>query len=195
MCSSYPGSFLIVALLCFLASGPAVQAADDLRYLYQWRDERGVVNVTDSLDKVPPKYRSRATKLLQPGTGKDDEEIRGDTRKMEQPQNFDTDTSPDRDEFRKAVWQQRMLDAKHRLTAAESRYRQIEQRRNDLMSGVGSSGAALPTQETLDELKELDGELATARINAEKARKELEVTIPDDARRAGIPPGWLREVR
>lgn len=189
MCSPYPGMVLFAALLCF---GPAVQAADDPRYLYQWKDDQGVVNVTDNLDKVPPKYRSRATQLLQPGAGTE-EQRREDTRKGEQPQNLDADTSPDRDEMRKAEWQQRMQDARRRLTVAEDQYSQIEQRRNDLMSRSGSSGAALPTQEMLDEINELDGELARARIEVDKARNEVEVTIPDEARRAGIPPGWLRE--
>jgi len=195
MCSLYPRIVLIAGLLFFLAYGPAVQAADNPSYLYQWKDDQGVVNVTDDLDKVPPKYRSRATQLLQPGAGKEDDESRGDTRKAEQPQNLDAGTSPDRDEIRKAEWQRRMLDAKNRLTAAEDRYSQLEQRRNELMSRSGSSGAALPTQEMLDEMNVLDGELATAKLNADKAREEVEVTIPDEARRAGIPPGWLREVQ
>jgi hypothetical protein len=192
MCSPYPGKVLFVALLFFLAYGPAVQAADDLRYLYQWKDDQGVVNVTDDLDKVPSKYRSRATQLLQPGAGKE-EQGGGDTRKAEQPQNLDAGTSPDRDEIRKAEWQRRMRDAKRRITVAEDRYNQIEQRKNELTSKMGSSGAALPTQEMLDEINGLDGELATARNEADKARTEVEVTIPDEARREGIPPGWLRE--
>ena len=192
MGSQYPGMIIFAALLCFLAYGPAVQAADDLRYLYQWKDDQGVVNVTDDLDKVPPKYRSKATQLLQPGVDKE-EQRRGDTRKGEQPQNLDAGTSPDRDEIRKAQWQQRMQDARRRLTVAEDRYSQIEQRRSDLISKTGSSGAALPTQEMLDEMNELDGELARARSEADKARNEVEVTIPDEARREGIPPGWLRE--
>ena len=192
MSSPYPGMVLFAALLCFLASGPAVQAADDPRYLYQWKDDQGVLNVTDDLNKVPPKYRSRATQLLQPGVDKE-EQRRGDPRKGEQPQNLDAGTSPDRDETRKTQWQQRMQDARRRLTFAEERYSQIEQRRNELISKTGSSGAALPTQEMLDEMNELDGELARARNEADKARNEVEVTIPDEARREGIPPGWLRE--
>jgi len=194
MCFRYSGIVLIAGLLCFLAYGRDVQAADDLRYLYQWKDDQGVVNVTDNLDKVPPKYRSQATQLLQPGADKE-EQRRGDTRKGEQSQNLDAGTSPDRDEIKKAEWQQRMLDAKHRLTAAEDRYSRIEQRRNELMSRSGSSGAALPTQEMLDEMNELNEELAKAKSDADSARNEVEVTIPDEARRAGIPPGWLREVR
>jgi chromosome segregation ATPase len=185
---------LFAALLCFLASGPAVQAADDLRYLYQWKDDQGVVNVTDSLDKVPQNYRSQATQLLQPGAGKE-EQRRTETREGEQSQNRDAGTSLDRDESRKAQWQQRMLDAKRRLTAAEDRYNQIEQRRNELASKSGSSGAALPTQEMLDEMNRLDGELEGARIAVDRARNEVDVIIPDEARKADVPPGWLREVQ
>jgi hypothetical protein len=194
MCSPYPGLVLFAALLCFLAYGPAVQAADDLRYLYQWTDDRGVVNVTDSLEKVPPKFRSRAKGLLQPGAGKEKQD-REEMRKGEQSQAVDAGTSLDQDEIKKAEWQQRMLDAKRRLMIAEDRYMQIEHRRNELVSKTGASVAALPTQEMLDEMNELDGELAKARIEADEARTEVEVTIPDEARRAGIPPGWLREVQ
>ena len=194
MCTPYPGMVLVAALLCFLASGPAVQAADDLRYLYQWKDEQGVVNVTDSLDKVPPKYRSRATQLLQPGAGKE-EPRREETQERVQSQDLDAGTAQDQEEIRKAEWQQRMLDAKRRLTAAEDRYGQIEQRRNELASKSGSSGAALPTQEMLDEMNRLEGELARARIDVDRARNEVDVVIPDEARKADVPPGWLREVQ
>jgi len=194
MFSPYPRMIFFAALLCLPAYGPAVQAADDLRYLYQWTDDRGVVNMTDSLEKVPPKYRSRARGLLQHGAGREKQDLE-ETRKGEQSQTIDTGNSHDQDEIKKAEWQQRMLDAKRRLMVAEERCSQIEKRRNELVSRTGASVAALPTQEMLDEMNELDGELASARIEAGKARTEVEVTIPDEARRAGIPPGWLREVR
>jgi len=194
MRSPYTGIVLFAALLCFLAFGPAVQAADDLRYLYQWKDDQGIVNVTDSLDKVPPKYRPKATQLLQPGAGKD-EQRREDTREGEQPQDLNAGAALDQDEIKKAEWQQRMHDAKRRLADAEERYSQIVQRRNELASQWGSSGAALPPQNVLDEMNRLDGEMARAKSDAEKARNEVDVTIPDAARRADIPPGWLREVQ
>jgi len=194
MFSTDLGRVLFLALLFFLAFAPAGQAADDERYLYQWKDERGVVNVTDSLDKVPPKYRSQATQRLQPGAGKE-EQRRDETRGREQSQVLDAGTSQGQDELKKAEWQRRMRDAKSRLMEAEGRYSQIELRKNDLASKWGSSGAALPPQEALDEIKKLDGELVSARTDVENARNEVEVVIPDEARRAGIPPGWLREVQ
>lgn len=42
---------LLPALLIFLFAGPAL--AD----LYQWKDERGIIHITDSMEKVPSKYR------------------------------------------------------------------------------------------------------------------------------------------
>jgi len=44
-------NFLLPALLLFLLAGPAF--AD----LYQWKDERGIIYITDSMEKVPSKYR------------------------------------------------------------------------------------------------------------------------------------------
>ncbi len=185
---------MLLTALWLLLSGHDVQAADDLRYLYQWKDDRGVVNMTDSLDKVPPKYRSRATQLLQPGAGKE-EQRREETSERERSQDLDAETPQDQEEIIKAEWQLRVQDAKRRLVDAEERCSRIELRMKELASQMGSSGAALPTQEILSEMTRLEGELVRAKMDAEKARNEVEVTIPDEARRAGIPPGWLREVR
>jgi len=185
-------AILMTAL--WLLSGQTVQAADDQRYLYQWKDDRGVVNLTDSLDKVPQKYRSQAKQLLQPGAGKE-ERSSEETRDRVQSQDLDAGTSQDQDEMKKAEWQQRMHEAKRRLADAEDRYHQIELQKKELASKWGSFGAALPTQEVLNEMNRLEGELVRAKLDADKARTEVEVTIPDEARRADIPPGWLREVQ
>jgi hypothetical protein len=42
---------LFSALFLLLSAGPA--SAD----LYQWKDEAGIIHITDSMDKVPSKYR------------------------------------------------------------------------------------------------------------------------------------------
>ena len=39
----------------------------------------------------------------------------------------------------------------------------------------------------------LTAEIASAQKDLEAARREV-AEFPDDARQAGIPPGWLREV-
>lgn len=84
----------------------------------------------------------------------------------------------------KAGWQQRYRDLLDSVSAAGSRYelakasysknRQINRKRGEARAEIN------------DELRESQIELATAR--AELA------DFPELARRAGVPPGWLREV-
>jgi hypothetical protein len=114
---------------------------------------------------------------------------------MMQEQAPEAGTSFDEDEIKKAEWQQRLIDAKRRLAEAEDRYRGIEERKRTLETRWGSSGAALPPQSVLDETAKLEVDLVNARKDVERARNEVEVVIPDAARKAGIPPGWLREVQ
>lgn len=203
------GMFLTV--LWYLLSGPAVQAADEVRYLYQWKDDRGVVNVTDSLEKVPPKFRSRATQMLQPGAGKE-EQRSGERHEDGRTQDLDAATSLDQDESRKAEWQQRIVDAKRRFAEAEALYRSLEQQKKELSEQYGGgvsmvtvqtpkgpvlvpSGAPAMPQEVMDRVKKIGQDMDQAKKEMEDARNEVENVIPDEARKAGIPPGWLREVQ
>jgi len=192
MCSTSFKKGMLLTALCFLLSGPAVQSAEEPAYLYQWKDDRGVVNLTDSLEKVPPEFRSRATRLPQPADGKN-EQSRGEIREGGQSRGIDVGTLRDQEEAGKAQWQERMRDARRRLRDAEDRYSRIELRRNELASAWRFTIRGRPTEEMLNEMNRLDEELEKAKIDVVNARNEVEVTIPDEARRANIPPGWLRE--
>jgi hypothetical protein len=160
--------------------------------LYEWTDDRGVVNVTDDLSKVPDKYRSRAKKLGSSGAGQAGQ----GAVSPQAPSPSEAVPGPAglSDEDRKAQWQRRMRDAKQQLAAAEDRYRQLSQRKSDMASQWGSAGAALPPQDVLDQIAQIDRDLEKAKSDINDAKNMVEVTIPDEARKAGIPPGWLREV-
>jgi len=160
--------------------------------LYEWTDDRGVVNVTDDLSKVPDKYRSRAKKLGSSGPGQAGQ----GAVSPQAPSPSEAVPGPVErsDEDRKAQWQRRMRDAKQQLAAAEDRYRQLSQRKSDMASQWGSAGAALPPQDVLDQMAQIDRDLEKAKSDINDAKNMVEVTIPDEARKAGIPPGWLREV-
>jgi hypothetical protein len=87
------------------------------------------------------------------------------------------------DEVR-AEWQERYRDlieqerrASERLEAARTAYADGRQRKR------------LRGERKLEVMEELDN----AEADHQKARDELEA-FPEEARRAGIPPGWLREV-
>jgi len=185
-------AIVFAAVLFSWLAGAAMAAGEGAGFFYEWKDDKGVVNVADDLSKVPDKYRSKAKKLGQPGPGSAVQEQQQPQEPPVSKEAADRATQAAEDS-RKAGWQLRMQDAKRQLAVAEDRYSQTQQRRNELASKWGASGAALPPQEALDEMNRLDGELAKAKIDADKARNDIEVTIPDEARRAGIPPGWLRE--
>jgi hypothetical protein len=178
---------LLVASLLFL--GAAARAQEGNGGLFTWTDKDGVVHMTDSLDKVPNEYRSRTQRT---GTGASGDKV------MPEAQSPTAPATPDRgagsDAALKAQWQSRMLDAKRRLQNAENNYQQLEKRRSDLQAQWGSSAAALPPQSVLDQMKQLEVDMSHAKAEIDDARDQINNVIPDEARRAGIPPGWLREV-
>jgi hypothetical protein len=183
------GLFVCMSMLAF---GSAVWAQDNTGTFYTWKDASGVIHATDSLEKVPKEYRSRAQRV---GAGSPD----GNTVQEEgTPASSAAGPAPDssgtNDAALKAQWQSRMLDAKHRLQYAEDKYQQLSVKRNDLKAQWGSSGAALPPQSVLDEMNRLDAEMEATKDEINKARDLIDNVIPDEARRAGVPPGWLRDV-
>jgi len=95
----------------------------------------------------------------------------------------------------KSEWQGRILDAKRRLSAAESRLAGLEQKKQDMISQTGASGSSLPSQETLDAINQVDQDRAAAAAEVSSLRNEINAVIPEEARKAGVPPGWLREVQ
>ncbi len=182
-----------VLFSCLAGAAMAAGEGEGTSHLYEWKDDRGVVNVTDDLSKVPGKYRSKARSLDQPGPG-------NTVQEQQQPQEPSVsdeaaDNAAQAEVDRKAEWQQRMRNAKQRLTNAEDRYRQLEQTKQELTAQWGSSGAALPPQEAIDKADQLDGDMDRVSKEISVARDQVNVVIPDQARRAGIPPGWLREVQ
>lgn len=198
---------LLIALAGGLAGSEVLAADDDRRFIYQWVDEQGGVHITDSLQNVPAKQRSRATRIEQGAPGeKDGGQVQAPGQPM-QEQAPGAGAALDEEKYRKAEWQRRMVDAKRRMAEAESRYRALEQEKDSLAKSYGSgismvmtpagpvaTGAPAMPQEALDRIKKIEQDMVQAKQEAEAARNEVENVIPDEARRAGIPPGWLREV-
>jgi Domain of unknown function (DUF4124) len=178
---------LIVASLLFL--GAAARAQEGGGGLFTWTDKDGVVHMTDSLDKVPNEYRSKAQRT---GNGASGPAVVPEALSPTKPAT--SDQGRGNDAALKAQWQSRMLDAKRQLQYAENNYQRLEKRKSDLQAQWGSSGSALPPQNVLDEMKQLDVDLSRAKAEIGNAKDQINNVIPDEARRAGIPPGWLREV-
>jgi chromosome segregation ATPase len=89
------------------------------------------------------------------------------------------------------MWQRRVGAAKQRLAAAEQHYRELENRRTTLLGQWGTPAYAPP--EARSEAERLAQEMRSVQKEIDDARNEVEVAIPEEARKAGVPPGWLRE--
>jgi len=174
------------AMTVFAQDDPPAQTEDkELKksYLYQWTDDNGIVQITDSLEKVPKQYRDKAVKMTQ-------EKTEGADLGQQMQQRPVTPSGAGSDAAVKGVWQQRMREAKLRLADAERRYKELDQRRKELLRT--SVGVAFGGREVI-EAENIELQMKDVQKEMDKARNDIEVVIPDDARKQGIPPGWLRE--
>jgi hypothetical protein len=185
---------LILALVGFAT---AVQAQTDEQaqtgdkeikksFLYQWTDKKGVVHIADGLDKVPKEYRDKAIKLNQPKI-----EDAGQGPQVQQEPAYPSGSVGAADAAAKAEWQQRMRAARQRLARAESRYQELAQRRDELLGSWG--GPASGQLAGRIEADRIEQEMKGVQKEIDAARNDLDVVIPESARKAGVPAGWLRE--
>jgi hypothetical protein len=94
-------------------------------------------------------------------------------------------------EAKKEEWQLKIRDWKERLANAEKRYKALEEERSTIIMTGGVMTYAPPAYRT--RAAELEEEMKQVRKEIDDARNMIDIVIPDEARRAGIPPGWLRE--
>ncbi|MFA5073821.1 MAG: DUF4124 domain-containing protein [Nitrospirota bacterium] len=186
--------FLGMMMLLFVGSAdiaisqtqPTESKEPEKRYLYKWVDSKGVMHLTDNLGEVPEKYRKKIQIEEQAASSEESKtEPRRESRSLQE-----SDQSLHEEE-RKADWQQRIQSARQRLADAERRYRELDEKRTALLGSWG--GVASGHLEGRMKAQEIEQQMKGVQDEIQSARHELEVTIPDDARKQGIPPGWLRE--
>lgn len=153
--------------------------------IYQWTDNKGVVHITDRLEKVPERYRSSARRVEAPAAEEND------TEKQRISPNAGYSGEEGREVDQKTYWQRRMKEAKQNLATLEGNYRDLDQKHTELLGSWG--GAAGGHLEDRVEAGRIEQEMKQVQQKIDDARNQIEVVIPDEARKAGIPPGWLRE--
>jgi len=156
------------------------------RYIYQWTDDKGVLHITDGLGKVPEQYRDKATKLEQP----QEEQGRPGLPKGRVPPYRGFSDADAIEEDNKVEWQQRMKEARSQLADVEKRYQELEAKR---LEALGKGGIATGHREGPMEAERIEQEMQALKSELDAAREQVEVVIPEEARKAGVPPGWLRE--
>lgn len=182
------GILLLATSLWAQTAGTKEEDERKKSYLYEWTDEKGAAHITDTLGNVPEKYRSRARRVETP-------------KQKEQPggaakQPGITTTPPDQgapvdDEARKAEWRRKITDWKSRLAEFEKRHQELEEERNALIRPWGTFALASP--DAREKVRKVEEEMKAVQKQIDEARNMINVVIPEDARKAGVPPGWLRE--
>ncbi len=181
---------IVLSLLLGLSIAvPGLSQDDDdekkKHFLYQWTDDKGVVHITDHLGKVPEKHRSKAKQLETTGP------VEEDTAQAVTPFYPPAPEPVVDQEARKEEWQSRIAEWKGRLADAEERHDRLQKERDGLFAAWGSS--ALAPIAVRQRAGEIDRELERARKEIDEAKRMLTEVIPEEARKAGVPPGWLRE--
>ncbi len=183
---------MAVLLATFFSSGVKTGAQEGSKeqksYLYQWTDDSGGVHITDGLGNVPEQYRAKARKMEGSRTG--------ETSQGQQTQNVSggvagPESGAGTEESRKAEWQNLIREWKTRLEQAENNYRTLDQQRTELL--MSSGGPAYGPTENKVKAQQVEQQMKEVQKQIEEARHMLDVVIPEDARKAGVPPGWLRE--
>jgi hypothetical protein len=163
-------------------------SSEQKSYLYTWTDDNGGVHITDGLGNVPEQYRPKARKIEdsrkgEAGQGQQTQNVMGGTAGSE--------SEEETEESRKAEWQDSIREWKTRLYQAEKRYRELDQQRTELL--MSSGGPAYGPIENKVKAEQVAQEMTEVQKQIDEARNMLDVVIPEDARKAGVPPGWLRE--
>jgi len=193
------GAFMVAALL---VSGFAAYAQtkdqtstqgekkqeEQKSYIYQWTDGKGVVHITDDLNKIPTSYRSNARRLESTPGG---EAVQSQPSQEGVNAPFGDSEEHELQADQKEAWQKRLSMEKKKLADAEQRYHELENRRNLLLQSWG--GVASGRIEDRVEADRIDQEMQKVQQEINDARNQIEVVIPNEARKAGVPPGWLRE--
>ncbi len=157
------------------------------QYLFEWTDSKGGVHITDNLGEVPERYRSKSRKIEIPrgeevGPGQQVQETTGPSSEV---------AAGEQEAASKAAWQKRLRDWKKRLAEAQDRYRDLDQKRLEALGQWG--GPASGHLEGRVEAENIQKKMNEVQLEIDEAKNMIETVIPEEARRAGIPPGWLRE--
>ncbi len=174
---TFAGAIALVFLAVFMADAGAAD-------LYQWVDENGTVWLADSLDKVPPEYRAWAyhkRKKVQEGSSTTTTPANPQSESVPSPAPLASSQDP------YASWQERIQKARTELEDLKQQRQQAQAEHEGIVSQLRVRGSRIDPEkeaQVATRVKELE-----QRIHDKEY--EVTVTIPDEARQAGVPPSVL----
>jgi Domain of unknown function (DUF4124) len=163
--------------------------------MYKWVDKDGTSHVTDDPAKIPEEKKGEVTVIEGESEGSG-EETEVDITKIapapSEEESSESDLEKEREEAIREEWRSRALEIEDKKNAIleeiESTKQALREKKREvdslLINGYFADYSILELRYLSDYLKELEDQLEF--IKQEKANLE------EEARREGIPPGYLR---
>lgn len=185
--------------------------------VYKYKNKNGVVVFTDKLSDLPPDRREYYNKLREERDAKDreaEQRLTPEQRQAREAERNKEETLRKRAEAeddarrkvaieqelmalksrsqslegRRDAWRKRMQEAREKLGKLLDEYKKASEEYEGL--AIKPSFTLLPGQ--ADQLEAAKAKMEKLEKDVDAQVEEVEVTIPEEARKAGIPPGYLR---
>ncbi len=176
------------ALLCSLAQaqGLGEAAAKEKLRREQEQKKRGAAKVITTEDLVKAGSSESA-----PGGLAQDAQRPQDTSSSETQKTFKEGTDEVVEAPGEAQWRQRAAEAKQELKEFEARVGTLQEKADQLFGQIRASTDTNELLRLRAAQQSLTKEIEEAKIMLDTSRKELR-DLGEEARRAGVPPGWVR---
>lgn len=165
--------------------------------VYQWTDSNGAVHFTDDPGKIPKKYHDTVQEVVRPPD--EESEADGASPPEGQPTKPRSGQAPDSERrqytpseavdahgHNEAWWKQRAKEWQDTKADAEAKLADAQER-------LGRERFLNATTGNMKRIQEISTEVSTYEGQIREAEKMLTEVLPDEARRAQAPPGWLRD--
>ncbi|SRR6266571_1046369 len=180
----------LVGIACFISFLGLFSGGAALATIYQWEDKHGTVGFTDDLQRVPPEYRKSAKRLAE-NSSRTMLAAPATTNRIvpERSAMAPAETGPivsDADRY--AAWLGRVDKARKELEELKVQRQKAEDERIRMLRQVWYQWGFVDDEQfakQVAKVRDLDQQIRDKEY-------ELESIVPDEARRAGIPPGLLR---
>lgn len=145
---------------------------------YKWIDEEGVIHLTGDFQKIPESYRSQAEKVEPPPPSR--------APSMPAP-SLPPKEEVDSQGHGKEWWRNRVKEWEGKRDRVTARIGELNLEFTDLQSKMITLG------ERIQERNRISQEIGLEEEKKREAERTLNDVLPEEARKAGAPPGWLRE--
>jgi len=172
-----------------LLAGPAVSPAAAI--MYQWTAPDGSIGLTDDPGRIPEQYRATAKPYQSPDMPPASTPPSGAAPESDAPSSVAT-TAPatadvDNNGHDRAWWRDRVKTLTDQRADLTGQRNKLEEKFNQLYYfGTETIGELQLQQSLREQLDDLAGQISDI-------DQQLTSGLPDEARRAGAPPGWVRD--